>query len=90
MKPQIFPMRQVHLDFHTSPDIPDVGTDWDAQHFVETLQQAHVNSITVFAKCHHGMNYYPTGRNERFLTNVEKTFKLYFVYGLAYFALPVS
>ena len=55
-----FPMRQVHLDFHTSPDIPDVGADWDAGHFVETLQRAHVNSITLFAKCHHGMNYYPT------------------------------
>ncbi|QBD83086.1 hypothetical protein EPA93_46845 [Ktedonosporobacter rubrisoli] len=55
-----FPMRQVHLDFHTSPDIPDVGADWDADHFIETLTRARVNSITVFAKCHHGMNYYPT------------------------------
>jgi hypothetical protein len=56
----IFPMRQVHLDFHTSPDIPDVGADWDADHFIRTLTEARVNSITVFAKCHHGMNYYPT------------------------------
>ncbi len=56
----VFPMRQVHLDFHTSPDIPDVGADWDAEHFVRTLKEARVNSITVFAKCHHGMNYYPT------------------------------
>ncbi|SRR6266568_3445891 len=55
-----FPMRQVHLDFHTSPDIPDVGADWDTEHFIETLRGARVNSITVFAKCHHGMNYYPT------------------------------
>lgn len=56
----VFPMRQVHLDFHTSPDIPDVGADWDPDHFVRTLVEARVNSITVFAKCHHGMNYYPT------------------------------
>jgi len=55
-----FPMRQVHLDFHTSPDIGDIGADWDAGHFIETLTRARVNSITVFAKCHHGMNYYPT------------------------------
>lgn len=55
-----FPMRQVHLDFHTSPAIPDVGADWDAEHFVGTLKRARVNSVTVFAKCHHGMNYYPT------------------------------
>ncbi len=54
------PMRQVHLDFHTSPDIPDVGADWDAGAFVDTLKKAHVNSINLFAKCHHGMNYYPT------------------------------
>lgn len=53
-------MRQVHLDFHTSPDIPDVGVDWDADHFVETLQRAHVNSVTIFATCHHGMSYYPS------------------------------
>src|SRR5690242_8188316 len=55
-----FPFRQVHLDFHTSPDIPDVGADWDAGHFVDTLRAARVNSITLFAKCHHGMNYYPS------------------------------
>lgn len=56
----VFPMRQVHLDFHTSPEIPDVGADWDADAFVQTLVEARVNSITVFAKCHHGMNYYPS------------------------------
>ena len=55
-----FPLRQVHLDFHTSPLIPDVGADWDAQHFIATLRAARVNSITLFAKCHHGMNYYPS------------------------------
>jgi hypothetical protein len=52
--------RQVHLDFHTSPFIPDVGSEFDAQEFARTLKEAHVNSVTVFAKCHHGMSYYPT------------------------------
>jgi alpha-L-fucosidase len=52
--------RQVHLDFHTSPFIPDVAADFDAEEFVSTFQRAHVNSVTVFAKCHHGMCYYPT------------------------------
>src|SRR5690606_26990877 len=28
--------------------------------FVQTLQKANVDSITVFAKCHHGWSYYPT------------------------------
>ena len=54
------PFRQVHLDFHTSPLIPDVGVDFDPQEFVHVLQEAHVNSITVFARCHHGYCYYPT------------------------------
>ncbi|MEM1211571.1 MAG: alpha-L-fucosidase [Planctomycetota bacterium] len=52
--------RQIHLDFHTSPFIPDVGSTFDADQFVETFQRAHVNSVTVFGKCHHGMCYYPT------------------------------
>lgn len=55
-----FPLRQVHLDFHNSNEIPDIGADWNAQHFIQTLQRAHVESITVFAKCHHGLNYYPS------------------------------
>jgi hypothetical protein len=57
---QEHPFRHIHLDFHTSPLIPDIGKDFDAQEFVATLQKAFVNSIAVFAKCHHGMSYYPT------------------------------
>jgi len=52
--------RQVHLDFHTSPLIADVGADFDADEFVQVLKDAHVNSINIFAKCHHGMAYYPS------------------------------
>lgn len=55
-----FPMRQIHLDFHTSPAITDVGADWDADLFAQTLFEAGVDSINIFAKCHHGMNYYPS------------------------------
>jgi len=52
--------RQIHLDFHTSPHIPDVGADFDAEEFARTLADARVNWVTVFGKCHHGMSYYPT------------------------------
>ena len=52
--------RQVHLDFHTSPLIPEVGRDFDAAAFAEAVEAAHIDSITCFAKCHHGMSYYPT------------------------------
>lgn len=54
------PWRQVHLDFHTSEHIPGVGADFDAEEFVGTLKKARVNSINVFAKCHHGYAYYKT------------------------------
>ena len=52
--------RQIHLDFHTSPHCQDVGVDFDADDFARTLQEAHVNAINIFAKCHHGYSYYPT------------------------------
>lgn len=52
------PYRQVHLDFHTSPDIPGVGADFDPDEFADTLARAHVSSVTCFARCHHGMIYY--------------------------------
>ncbi len=52
--------RQIHLDFHTSEHIPGIGSAFNADDFVGTLKAAHVNSITIFAKCHHGWSYYPT------------------------------
>lgn len=54
------PFRQIHLDFHTSPLIPDVGSEFDAREFARIMQAAHVNSVTLFAKCHHGHLYYTT------------------------------
>jgi hypothetical protein len=54
------PFRHIHLDFHTSPAITGVGADFRAGEFAAILKEAAVNSITVFAKCHHGMSYYPT------------------------------
>lgn len=54
------PARQVHLDFHTSPHIPGVGSRFDKAQFQAALKEGNVNSITVFAKCHHGYCYYPT------------------------------
>ena len=59
------PSRQIHLDFHTGPAVPDVGVDFDAKAFAQTMKRANVNSVTVFAKCHHGHLYYNTKRPER-------------------------
>ncbi len=60
MEPINLRFRQVHLDFHTSAACEDVGADFDARAFAETVRQGHVNSMTIFAKCHHGYSYYPT------------------------------
>lgn len=55
------PHRQVHLDFHTSEHIPGVGADFEPGRFADTLKQAQVDSVVLFAKCHHGWSYYDTG-----------------------------
>jgi len=52
--------RQVHLDFHTSEQIPGVGSRFDATAFAEGFRAAHVESVTLFSKCHHGLSYHPT------------------------------
>ena len=52
--------RQVHLDFHTSEHVPGVGHLYSKEQFQSALKIGHVNSITVFAKCHHSWSYYPT------------------------------
>jgi putative glycosyl hydrolase-like family 6 (GHL6) protein/glycosyl hydrolase family 42 (putative beta-galactosidase) len=53
-------LRQIHLDFHTSESIPDIGIDFDADRFADTLLGAHVDSITCFTRGHHGWLYYPS------------------------------
>ncbi len=52
--------RQVHLDFHTSEAIGGVGEQFAPDEFADTIDRARVDSITVFARCHHGWLYYPS------------------------------
>lgn len=54
------PSRQIHLDFHNSPHLRGIASHFDPDCFAETMQRCQVESVTVFAKCHHGMCYYPT------------------------------
>jgi hypothetical protein len=62
-RPDFLPYRQIHLDFHTSEAIPGIGADFDPDEFADTLVKAHVNSITCFARCHHGWIYYQSKVN---------------------------
>lgn len=52
--------RQIHLDFHTSELIPGVAEDFNPIEFASVLKSASVDSVTSFAKCHHGWSYYPS------------------------------
>ena len=58
------PFRQVHLDFHTSELMPDVGSRFSEENFKKALIDGHISSITLFSKCHHGWSYHPTKVNE--------------------------
>ena len=52
--------RQIHLDFHTSEQIPGVGAAFSSEQFQDMLRLGRVDSITLFSKCHHGWSYHPT------------------------------
>lgn len=55
--------RQIHLDFHTSEVIEQVGNKFSKEQFQLALKEGHVNAINVFAKCHHGYSYFPSKVN---------------------------
>ena len=55
--------RQVHLDFHTSEAIEGIGEHFSKENFQQALKIGHVDSITVFSKCHHGWAYHPSKAN---------------------------
>ena len=61
--PTQFRNRQINLDFHTSPYIDNVAGNFNAEEFADRLQRSHINSITCFARDHHGYLFYPSKRH---------------------------
>ena len=59
-QPHHLRFRQVHLDFHTSEAITGIGKNFHKRRFQEALKVGHIDSITLFSKCHHGWSYHPT------------------------------
>ncbi len=53
-------VRQIHLDFHTSDYLPEVGKNFSKEQFQAALQTANVDAINIFGKGHHSWSYYPT------------------------------
>ncbi len=56
--------RQIHLDFHTSEKIENIGKNFQKEQFQKALITSHANSITLFSKCHHGYSYHPSMSNQ--------------------------
>lgn len=56
------PWRKIHLDYHNTPHVGSVGHGFDADEFIATLRDGHVDGIVVFAKDMHGYFYYPSKR----------------------------
>jgi hypothetical protein len=52
--------RHVHLDFHTSEHIDNIGGAFTMESFQAALKAAHLDAITIFAKCHHSWCYFPS------------------------------
>ncbi len=52
--------RQIHLDFHTSEALQNIGSKFNKKQFQDALKAGNVNAINIFAKGHHGWSYYPT------------------------------
>ncbi len=50
--------RQLHIDFHTGETFPEVAKDFSKEQFASILKKGHINSVNMFAKCHHGCFYY--------------------------------
>ncbi len=58
MKNNLLRFRQIHLDFHTNEQIEGVASNFNADDFADTLVKARVDSVNLFARCHHGWLYY--------------------------------
>ncbi|MCL3779487.1 hypothetical protein EMN47_03700 [Prolixibacteraceae bacterium JC049] len=52
--------RKIHLDFHTGGFVENIGSKWNPDEFAKTLADNGLNSVTIFAKGHHGYAYYDT------------------------------
>ena len=56
--PDFLRYRQIHLDFHTSEQLTNIGGEFDAAAWAQQLVDAHVDSITCFVRGHHGMIFH--------------------------------
>jgi hypothetical protein len=53
-----------------------VGADFNPTQFAETVKKAHIDSVTVFARCHHGFLYYHSNQHKELVHPTLKKRKL--------------
>ncbi len=54
------PQWSIVYDFHTLPGCPDVGREFDAEKFADSVKSCGVDSIVFNSRCNLGMAYYDT------------------------------
>ena len=54
------PKYALFYDFHTSPEYPDVGVNFNAEEFTDRLLRCGVDYLTFHARCNMGTAYYDT------------------------------
>src|SRR5215471_15140713 len=52
-------LRKIHILYVSPPWVSERGERFDAQEYVQRLQDAGVSLVQVYAKDHHGVTYYP-------------------------------
>lgn len=52
--------KRLHLDFHNHPTVRGIGSELTPDSFQQGIEQLGIDSVVLFAKCHHGMSYYNT------------------------------
>ncbi len=52
--------RAVHIDFHTMPGVEDFSANMSGESIAQTLADAHVDYVNMFARCNLGFSYYNT------------------------------
>lgn len=58
--------RAIHYDFHTSPGIPHIFGNFDAEKFADQLAAAQVEYINMAARCNMGFSYYNTAVGKKY------------------------
>ena len=58
-------IRRLHPDFHIPDYVTNVASEFDGDEFAESLVEAHIDSVVIFAKCMYGLGYWNTTVGKR-------------------------